>query len=235
VKVNVTIWEDQLRLFQEAAKLSPTGRISYVVANAGMIKSDSVYHVSGTDEPHKPDLQILEVNIIGAMYTTKLALHYFVKRNGTVESADQDDTSLILMGSGASFLDGPRAPQYQASKWAMRGLLHSLRRTAFFHGTRVNMIAPWYIRPSILSEEIFNDVAKAGVEFARLEDAQSCLLRILSDTSINGRSLFIGARKWKAEGYWDLDVDDYHSNPVVEQIQQEQMWSEPVSKGLFPS
>jgi NAD(P)-dependent dehydrogenase (short-subunit alcohol dehydrogenase family) len=200
-----------------------------------MIKADSIYHVSAYDKPQKPDLQILEVNIIGTMYTMKLALHYFVKQNGTTESPDQDDTSLVLMGSGASFLDGPRAPQYQASKWAMRGLLHSLRRTTFLHGTRVNMIAPWYIRTSILSEETFNDVAKAGVEFAQLEDAQSCLLRLLSDTSINGRSLFIGARKWKAEGYWDLDIDDFHGNSVLEQIQQEQMWSDPISKGLFPS
>lgn len=216
-------WEDQFRLFQEAAKLSPTGKISYVVANAAMIKRDSVYHLAVNGEPQQPDLQIFKVNTGGAMYTTKFALHYFVKQNGTAESLGQEDTSLVLMGSGASFLDGPRTPQYQASKWAMRGLLHSLRRTAFFHGTRVNMIAPWYIRTSILSET-FNDVAKAGVEFAQLVDAQSCLLRLLSDTSINGRSLFIGARKWKAEGYWDLDIDEFHGNPVLEQIQQEQMW-----------
>jgi len=224
-----------MRLFKEAEKLSPSGKISYVVANAGMIKPDSVYNVSGDGEPQKPDLQILDVNITGSMYTIKLALHYFVKQNGTVESPDQEDTCLVLIGSGAAFLDGPRAPQYAASKWAMRGVLHSLRRTVFFHGSRVNMIAPWYVRTSILSEEAFSNVAKAGVEFAQLEDAQSCLLRVLGDTSINGRSLFIGARKWKSEGYWDLDIDDYHSNPIVEQIQQEQMWSDPVSKGLFPS
>lgn len=101
-------------------------------------------HVAGPDQtPKKPDLKTLDVNLHGAMYTMKLAFHYFVKQNGAEPSEQQEDTCLILIGSGAAYLDCPRAPQYQASKFGLRGAMRSLRRTTHFYGSRVNMISPW--------------------------------------------------------------------------------------------
>lgn len=94
-------------------------------------------------DPVKPDLSIIDVNIYGVLYTVKLSLHYFVKQNGTVPSPDQEDTCLVLIGSGAAFLDCPRGPQYSSTKWAQRGIMHSLRRTCFYYGSRVNVISPW--------------------------------------------------------------------------------------------
>lgn len=144
--------------------LSPTGKVSYVVANAGIIARDSVFEFSGNSssviaqdplltttitgeekEPTKPDLRVIDVNISGTLYTVKLSLHYFIKQNGQVPSPQQEDTCLILIGSGAAFLDCLRGPQYPATKWAMRGIMHSLRRTAFYYGSRVNVISPWYV------------------------------------------------------------------------------------------
>lgn len=85
----------------------------------------------------------MDVNVTGTLYTTKLATHYFVKQNGHASSKAQEDTCLILIGSGAAFLDCLRIPQYSASKWAMRGIMHALRRTAYHYGSRVNVISPW--------------------------------------------------------------------------------------------
>lgn len=61
----------------------------------------------------------------------------------------------------------------------MRGIMHSLRRTAHHYGSRVNVISPWYVRTNILSEEAFQHVSDVGVQFAEREDAGKCLLRIL--------------------------------------------------------
>lgn len=234
VRVDVTNWDDQVRLFKTAAEeLAPDGRISYVVANAGITKADTVYEVAGEGEPIKPDLQIIDVNIVGSLYTTKLALHYFAKQNGVKEDLRrQQDTCLVLIGSGAAFLDCLRAPQYQASKWAMRGVMHSLRRTMHFIGSRVNLVSPWYIRSGILTKDQFDGVEKLGVQLALLEDAQKALLRICSDVSVNGRNLFISPRKWREQGYWDMNIDDYHEMPEIENVQQEQMWGEPASLGF---
>jgi NADP-dependent 3-hydroxy acid dehydrogenase YdfG len=91
----------------------------------------------------KPSLTTIDINLKGTLYTTKLALHYFIKQNGQEPSPTQQDTCLVLIGSGAAFLDCPRQPQYQSTKWGARGIMHSLRRTAFYYGSRVNVISPW--------------------------------------------------------------------------------------------
>ena len=121
---------------------STNGSIHYVVGNAGITKDDDVFAYN-PDGPQKPDLKIIEVDINGVMYTAKLAGHYFISQNGKEESESQEDTCLVLISSGAGYLDCPRAPQYQTAKYGMRGIMHSLRRVVHHYGSRVNIIAPW--------------------------------------------------------------------------------------------
>lgn len=84
-----------------------------------------------------------------------------------------------------------------------------------------------------MSKDAFAHVEKSGVQFAEAEDAGSCLLRILSDQTINGKSLFVSAKKWAPVGYLDLGVDDYPGNELIQEIQVDQIKSAPVSEGLF--
>jgi hypothetical protein len=85
-----------------------------------------------------------------------------------------------------------------------------------------------------LDQTTFDHVEKSGVQFATVEDAGQCLLRILSDSTVNGRSLFVSARKWAPRGYLDLDLDDYAGNALLQEIQADQIKSAPVELGLFP-
>ncbi|KAJ5661893.1 uncharacterized protein N7477_009509 [Penicillium maclennaniae] len=234
IECDTTNWDDQVRVFQEAVLFSPNGKISYVVANAGIHRQDEVFSYDGDgNTPKKPDLATIDVNLIGTLYTSKLASHYFIAQNGQQPSPSQEDTCLILVGSGAAFLDCPRAPQYCATKWAMRGIMHSLRRTAFYYGSRVNVISPWYVKTRILSEEAFAHVTSVGVQLAEASEAGDCLLHILRDSSINGRSFFVSGKKWSPQGYIDLDLEDYRGNPLLESIQEDQVKSAPVEMGLF--
>ncbi|KAK5693023.1 hypothetical protein LTR97_010499 [Elasticomyces elasticus] len=91
-----------------------------------------------------------------------------------------------------------------------------------------------YVRTKILSKEAFDQVQSVGVEFAEAEDACQCLLRLLSDRDINGRSLFVCPRKWAPHGYVDLDLDDYPGNDLLQEIQADQIKNAPVELGLFP-
>lgn len=47
VECNTLNWDTQLKLFREAAQFSSDGRISYVVANAGVLRPDEVFSYSG--------------------------------------------------------------------------------------------------------------------------------------------------------------------------------------------
>ncbi|KAF2117177.1 putative short chain dehydrogenase/ reductase [Lophiotrema nucula] len=232
VPCDVTNWDDQMRLFQEAASQSPSRRIDYVVANAGISAKDEVFSFE-SEGPTKPTLKMLDVNLIGSLYTTKIATHYFINQHGQEQSTEQHDTCLVLISSGAGYFDVPRTPQYCASKWAMRGIMHALRRTVYYYSSRVNIIALWYVKTKILPEETFQHVARSGVEFAKMEDASECLLRILSDKSINGKALFIAARKWALRGYIDLDLDEYWDRDLLDEIRKDQIVSAPVEAGLF--
>lgn len=98
----MTDWNDQVKLFTEAAAFSPTSNIHYVVPNAGIAIEDDVFAFE-PEAPKKPALAPITVNLVGVLYTIKLALHYFMKHNGTSPSPKQEDTCLILMGSGAAF------------------------------------------------------------------------------------------------------------------------------------
>ncbi|KAK5311761.1 hypothetical protein LTR93_011603 [Exophiala xenobiotica] len=232
VECNVVKWEDQLQLFKEAATFSPKKKIHFVVANAGIIESDEVFAYE--DHPLEPNLRTIDVNLNSALYTSKLAMHYFVKQNGTVPSPSQEDTCLVLISSGAGIHDCLRIPQYCATKWAVRGIMHALRRTAHFYGSRVNVIAPWYVKTMILSDETFEFTKSRGVDFATVEDAGQCLLRILTDSSVNGHTLFISSRKWAPKGYIDLDLENTEESDVRKDIQFDQMRGAPVDEGLFP-
>jgi NAD(P)-dependent dehydrogenase (short-subunit alcohol dehydrogenase family) len=201
------------------------------VANAGIFKPDEVFSYS--EQVTKPDLSSIEVNLNASLYTTKLAMHYFIKQNGITPSASQEDTSLTLISSGAGIYDVPRMPEYAASKFAARGIMRSLRRTAHYYGSRVNVICPYYVQTTILPNKIYNHIKSKGVSFATLLDAGQCLLRILSDPTVNGHTLFVSPRKWAASGYMDLDLENFEENELRREIQIEQMCSEPVEAGLF--
>ncbi|KAJ4304475.1 hypothetical protein N0V90_000001 [Kalmusia sp. IMI 367209] len=205
VKTDVTKWEDQLNLFQQAEK--HYRQIHYVVANAGIATKDDVFAFDGrtgslvissrltwalgaNSIPAKPNLDMIDVNIRGSLYTAKLAMHYFIKLNGVSPSPHQVDT-------------------------------------------RVNVISPWYVRTNILTKETFDHVESTGVEMAAAEDAGQALLRLLSDVRINGRMLFISPRRWAVQGYVDLDIDEYPGDQFLKEIQDNQVKPTPVTLGLF--
>jgi NAD(P)-dependent dehydrogenase (short-subunit alcohol dehydrogenase family) len=64
-------------------------------------------------------------------------MHYFAKQR--IDDPD-GDRCLILKSSLAGYIDIVGIPLYQSAKYAVRGLMHNLRRLDYM---RVNVIAPW--------------------------------------------------------------------------------------------
>ncbi|CAG8973996.1 hypothetical protein HYALB_00011574 [Hymenoscyphus albidus] len=159
VKCDVRKWEEQVSLFEAASKFSLHGGCDIVIANAGIVGEDDLFRLDGkiscslnedhdltandfidpNKPPIKPDLSILDVDLIGMLYTTKLAFHYF--RRQPVER--YRDRCLILISSIAAYVDQPGTPQYNVAKWGTRALMRNLRRTAWKESIRINLVAPW--------------------------------------------------------------------------------------------
>ena len=51
---------------------------------------------------------------------------------------------------------------------------------------RVNIIAPWFVRTRIISDEVQELLVDRGVTFAEKGDAARAVLRFAADESING-------------------------------------------------
>jgi len=84
-----------------------------------------------------PVLQTLNVNLLGVIYTTKLAVHYFAKQ-------PTKKFQLVLTGSAACFLDTPPLWTYCAAKSGVMGLMRSLRtQLPKNDSVTINMVAPW--------------------------------------------------------------------------------------------
>ena len=145
-----------------------------------MLLIDSHADADGNDEPVKPDLKILNINLVGVMYTVKLAVHY-LNRNG-----ENRDRALIMTASLAGYLDQPGSPQYCSSKWGVRGIMRALRRTVPRMNMRVNIISPWFVKTPIMSKEVQDLVESKGIQWARKEDAAGAVLHMAADGTSNG-------------------------------------------------
>ena len=147
IRCDVTSWESQLSCFKKAIEASPTSSIDIVVANAGISSTDPIFLNDGDDEPDEPKLQITNINVKGVLFTTRLALWFFRKQYLRDPKKDQ---CLVLQGSVTGYVDIFGAPQYTMSKFAVRGLMRSLRQSEAAYGIRVNMVAPWYAGPYVV-------------------------------------------------------------------------------------
>ena len=157
MKCDATSWDDQVHVFQAARERSPNGGIDIVIANAGIYGPDVLEGMSYSfsklrifalqprfsshgaglegDEPKRPDTKLLDVNLIGVMYTANLAIWHF-------HHQELRDGCLILNSSIMGYIDTQGSSVYSAAKHGVRGLMTCLRRKGV---VRVNSLAPWCV------------------------------------------------------------------------------------------
>jgi NAD(P)-dependent dehydrogenase (short-subunit alcohol dehydrogenase family) len=104
VEVDIRDWDQQKNMFEYA--MSKFGAIDVVIANAGISRSsgDGLWNLDDPNgEPTKPDLNIVDVNLKGSLYTWKLAVHYWRKQ----KESDERDRCFIITGSLIAWIDSP--------------------------------------------------------------------------------------------------------------------------------
>jgi NAD(P)-dependent dehydrogenase (short-subunit alcohol dehydrogenase family) len=101
MEVDVTSWKEQLDMFKVAQK--QYGKIDHVFANAGIRPSMTLVEddVDENNDPLPPKKDTLDVNLIGYIYTVKLAIHYLKK--------NPNGGSIVMTASGSSFSRFPGA------------------------------------------------------------------------------------------------------------------------------
>lgn len=217
IHCDVTNWKSQVDMFRQAARLSPHGSIDAVVANAGISKPLPGFEETGDldqDDPPKPEFKVLDVNLIGVLYTTKLAI-FWLKKNTVNEGAlsrssspsepgENRDKHLLLIGSVASIAGLPIL-EYTISKHAVLGLFRTMRAISFMQGIRVNILLPYFIDTPIVPT--IARLFLAGGGLGQEEDVVDAGTRLMADNRIRGRSLAIGPKVCVDED-WQLTSEN---------------------------
>jgi NADP-dependent 3-hydroxy acid dehydrogenase YdfG len=104
------------------------GRIDFVVTAAGLAHQ-------GTLTEGNPDVwrQVVRTNVLGTAYPIRAA---------APGMCDRASGHVVLVSSVAGRSIHPGEPIYLASKWAVAGMGHTLRRELRPHGVRVTLIEP---------------------------------------------------------------------------------------------
>jgi ribitol 2-dehydrogenase len=126
VPTDVTQAGDVARLVE--ATLARFGRIDVLFANAGI-------YIPGDFHAGDPDAfaNLLDVNVNGVLRCIHAVLPQMMA---------QGEGDILVSSSISGFLDIHWEPVYSASKHAIQGFVHTLRRQVMQHGIRVMAVAP---------------------------------------------------------------------------------------------
>ncbi|KAJ7641540.1 hypothetical protein FB45DRAFT_988220 [Roridomyces roridus] len=148
VRCNVLEWDDQVALFEQA--IAHFGAVDVVVPAAGISEhsTDFTGILNYRDgKPLPPDMLTLQINLIGAIRTVHLGLHYL----RSTRSKPDDWKALVLIGSMASWEAIPLTSMYTTSKFAIRGLMRSLYPLVKRDNIRIACVDPVWADTQILS------------------------------------------------------------------------------------
>lgn len=179
-KVDVRDWDQQVELFKFA--IEKLKRIDYVFANAGIRETPFLEYTSPKQVKFvKPDLKAIEVNLVGALYTSNLAAQIF----RTQRVVDGFRGKIIFTASVASFSAIPRMPLYTASKHALRGVVRSLAPQLGAENITVNAVCPNVTRTNLVPGEVF-DIFENQNLVTPIDTVTKAFLSFLGDSQDNG-------------------------------------------------
>ncbi|KAK5045630.1 hypothetical protein LTR84_008999 [Exophiala bonariae] len=194
LRCNVVNYQDQLDLFRTAK--DNFGRIDVAIANAGTGKlPDDVVLVENINE--EPPLPEVDVNLRGALFTARIAMHY-MRQNGGGD--------LIMTSSVGGFKETIGLTTYVASKHGVIGIMRGLRLTSINDNIRVNVVCPWMTFTSMtkgiapawkgsgLPYNVAQDVANAML-YAVMANVKSSPSDTGSRGQFHGKVIFVGGGK----------------------------------------
>ncbi|KAE8347735.1 hypothetical protein BDV24DRAFT_170760 [Aspergillus arachidicola] len=213
VTADTSSWDSLRNLFNEAVKTF--GHIDHVFANAGIAPRTNFLDESpdNNSELAPPDLKVLNVNLIGAIYTTRLAVHHFRKFAGQHNGVA---TGSIVFTASASSFQNFGAPDYATAKHGVLGLMRSLVGQLPGH-VRVNAIAPSWTTTGLVSAEF---LASLGVITQDPGVVAKSVAFLFAESTRDGHLIYSWEGNYKeieqAEGGLLSTVKDILGNPVSE-------------------
>jgi 3-oxoacyl-[acyl-carrier protein] reductase len=132
--------------------LAEASPIDLLVANAGVALWEESWETDIDEWWH-----VLEVNVLGAYLTCRLALPGMIERGGG---------RIVITGSGASYLPGSTSGAYSASKAAVGRFGEVLAQQVKEHNIQVFVISPGLVRTELIGDRMPDDAPWTPPELA---------------------------------------------------------------------
>ena len=167
IRTDVTSRDDVTAMVE--ATLERFGRVDVMFANAGI-------YIPGQAIEGDPDAwsNLIDVNIDGVLFCAHAVLE---------QMKAQGSGDILISSSISGFVDIDWEPVYSASKHAVTGFVHTLRRQVAPLGLRVGLIAPGAVATELWDKTDPDEIAQlADVEhsFIRAEDVARAVVYMLS-------------------------------------------------------
>lgn len=154
VPTDVSSWESQLHMFQEAFKWSG-GRIDLYLANAGIADVASLApEMDLSQPPPRPDVSCMDINTTSVIYGVRLFTYFTRLTRQSLQPSTGGDSfhpKMVVTGSSASLYPFPACPVYTTSKSALEGLVRSVAPALYESDSiALNLLCPGFV-PTAMS------------------------------------------------------------------------------------
>ena len=177
IKADVSIYDDCNHFIDET--INAFDGIDILINNAGISMRAELM-----DADVEVIKKVMDINFMGSVYCTKLALNSIVQRKGTI----------VGVSSIAGYRGLPGRSGYSASKFALNGWLEALRTELLETGVNVMWVCPGFTQSNIRNAAL-NEKAEAQGESplqeTSLMSASECATHLLNAISKRKRTLIL--------------------------------------------
>lgn len=164
---DVSIQQDCERLINEA--IEKFGRIDVLINNAG-ITMRGLFHEMQAEVL----IKVMNVNFMGTVYCTHYAFPHLLKSKGVV----------VGISSVAGYKGLPGRSAYAASKFAVEGLLETIRIENLYTGLHVLIARPGFTNTNIRNTAVTKDGSPSGQTFK--EESKMMSAEVVAKHIFNG-------------------------------------------------
>ncbi|KAF2404946.1 glucose 1-dehydrogenase [Trichodelitschia bisporula] len=188
--VNVAEWDSQVKAFTEALKWFG-GRVDYVLPIAGIGERVWLRNVKdGGEGFEKPNLEVLDVDLNGVLYTTALGIQQF--RRQPVGS-NGFKGKIVTVASICGLYCVSTLPIYTTAKHGVVGFVRSYGKLLPAEGITLNAACPNIVRTNIAAAEFYDDVNGRN-QLTPIENVVTVFEELLGDSKRSGETIEVGPK-----------------------------------------
>ncbi|KAF5717672.1 short-chain dehydrogenase reductase SDR [Fusarium mundagurra] len=236
IGVNILVWDEMKALFSDC--IQHFGKIDIVVANAGIMESQSLFDAENVDEQGEfrestEGFRVIDVNLKGTINTLRLALHYMRRNEPTSHGGLRGSVVLVTSTSGYFGTTGVGA--YITSKHGLTGLLRASQQVARGLGIGVNAVAPFFT-PTPTFKELAEKWKHSGLKSNTLGDVAEAIALASTQNETGKCYMVVGGKSVEVEDSRNTLIGQWLGQETAELLQSaSKLFNEngyPLPKGI---